>query len=288
MIVSQGHNITVDGNVRYYELDTPSNLFQSLGSGYPLVVILHGSAAGPADVRWESRFNELQALNGEFIAAYPRGWPAPTGLPYTWADGRNYASGAAPTINDVNFIDAMITEIQGLHTIDADHIYVCGYSNGAYMTTRLMQQLRTRFAAFGVLCGHRRPTDFLSAPPSPCPIIQFSGVQDLFVKYLGGTPIVPGAYQTPALPSVAVTRAAWTAFNGISSTPTFSHRFGDALLQQYAPDGDPGQYNLWSVDNAGHNWPGGNLEPGIPSLGSQNQDIWAAQEMWRFFKLHSA
>lgn len=291
MITRQARTFTHNSVTRYYELDISSKSIETFGNGLPLIVCLHGGAAGPADVRFESRFDDLQEENGEFIIAYPRGTTNAFGANYYWNDGRFFDDGSSPTAQDVGFINAVVDHVAASYDVDLDHVYLCGYSNGAYMTVRMMQESNDKFAAFGVLCGHRLPTYnqavSLGPPDRTCPFTQFSGVDDLFVKFLGGAPLVDPIHITPNLPSVATTRSTWATQYGVSTTPTKQTWYSaDVLLQQMGTPGAANEFNVWIVDNAGHNWPGGNIED-VPSLGEQNQDIWAAKEMWRFFKRHS-
>lgn len=291
MITRQARTFTHNSVTRYYELDIHSKSVETFGNGIPLILCLHGGGSQPSDVRFESRFDELQSENGEFMVAYPRGTTNSFGSGYYWNDGRKFDDGSSPTANDVGFIDAVVDHVAASYDVDLDHVYCCGYSNGAYMTVRMMQQSNDKYGAFGVLCGHRSPTYTgalaLGPPDRACPFVQFSGVDDLFVKFLGGAPIADPIHQTPNLVSVATARSAWATFNGVSTTPTkVTTISADVLMQQMGAFGAANEINVFVVDNAGHNWPGGNIED-LPSLGQQNQDIWAAKEMWRFFKRHA-
>lgn len=290
MITRQARTMTHASVSRYYELDISSKSVETFGNGIPLIVCLHGGGAQPSAVRFESRFDDLMEENGEFMVAYPRGTTNAFGSNYYWNDGRFFDDGSSPTADDVGFINAVVDHVAADYDVDLSHVYLCGYSNGGYMTVRMMQQSNAKFAAFSPLCGHRLPTYnqavSLGPPNRPCPMIQFSGVDDLYVKFLGGLPLIDPVHITPSLPSVATTRTAWQTQNDVPTTTTYTQQLGDALYQQYGDRGDPGEYAIWITDNAGHNWPGGNIED-IPSLGSQNTDIWAAKEMWRFFKAHT-
>lgn len=291
MITRLARVITHASVSRYYELDVHSRSVQTFGDGLPLILCLHGGGSTPDAVRWESRFDDLQRENGEFLAAYPRGTTNAFGAGYYWNDGRFFDDGSTPDADDVGFLNAVVDDVAAQFDVDLNHVYICGYSNGAYMTVRMMQESNDKFGAFGVLCGHRSPTYnqavSLGPPDRACPFVQFSGVDDLFVKFLGGAPIIDPIHTTPNLVSVATARSAWATHNGVSTTPTRQTWTGaDVLLQQMGAVGAANEFNVWIVDNAGHNWPGGNIED-VPSLGAQNQDIWAAKEMWRFFRRHS-
>ena len=52
------------------------------------------------------------------------------------------------------------------------------------------------------------------------------------------------------------------------------------------PDGT--EVVLWSLEDGGHTWPGGNLVPAEERLevGNVNRDISASEEIWKFFQRH--
>lgn len=287
MIQRQARTITHNSINRYYELDVSSKSIETFGNGIPLIVCLHGGGAQPSAVRFESRFDELMEENGEFMVAYPRGTTNAFASNYFWNDGRRFDDNSIPTADDVGFINAVVDQIAGEFDVDLDHVYLCGYSNGGYMTARMMQSSNAKFAAFSMMCGHRSPTytthQTYGPPSRACPIIQFSGTEDLFVKYDGGFPVADPVYATPSVVAVTTEVAAWLTHNGVSATAAETKVIGAATLQRYGTKGAAGQFNLWTLEGAGHNWPGGNIED-IPALGEQNTDIWAAQEMWRFFR----
>ncbi|MFO0898992.1 MAG: PHB depolymerase family esterase [Pirellulales bacterium] len=285
MITRQARTITHNSVSRYYEVDVPAKPVNVFGGGSPVIVCCHGGGSNPAAVRNESRFDELQALNGEFIMVYPRGTTNSFGSGYYWNDGRNFKDGSAQTADDVGFIETIVAQVASDFNGDLLHTYIAGYSNGAQMTHRLMHQASDTFAAGGTISGHRYPDAFFGDLPRPFPHIQFNGTSDLYGKYNGGTAIFDPVFETYTFPSAPNTRDAWALANGTVATAKIT-TINEAIEQQYDPGESGAGYTFWVLLNAGHNWPGGNTED-VPSLGSTNTDIWAAQEMWRFFKRYS-
>jgi len=285
VIQRQARTITHNSLSRYFELDVSSKSIEAFGNGLALIVCLHGGGSNPAAVRNQSRFYDLIEENGEFIVAYPRGTTNAFGSGYYWNDGRNFDDGSPQTADDVGFILAMIAAIAADFDVDADHTYICGYSNGAQMVHRLMHESADVFAAAGTISGHRLPDAFHGDVPRAFPHIQFSGTSDNFGKYNGGTAIFDPVFETYVFPSVPDTRDAWATANGCQ-TPARITVINDATEHRYLPGAAGAGYTLWVLDGAGHNWPGGNTED-LPVLGATNTDIWAAQEMWRFFRQYA-
>lgn len=285
MITRQARTITHNSVSRYYEVDVHSSPVQSLGVGIPIIVCCHGGGSNPAAVRNESRFDELQAQNGEFIMVYPRGTTNAFGSGYYWNDGRNFHDGTPQTADDVGFIKTILAQVASDFGGDLRHAYICGYSNGAQMTHRCMHQAQDVFAAGGTISGHRYPDAFFGALPRPFPHIQFNGTSDLYGKYNGGFAIIDPVFEPYNFPAAPDTRDAWALANGTVATAKIT-TINQAIEQRYDPGAAGAGYTFWALLNAGHNWPGGNTE-NVPSLGSTNTDIWGAQEMWRFFKQYS-
>ena len=58
---------------------------------------------------------------------------------------------------------------------------------------------------------------------------------------------------------------------------------------RYGPCKDDTEVVFWTLEDAGHTWPGGKLMPnvklfGMGELGHVNMDINASDLMWKFFK----
>lgn len=100
----------------------------SAGKQLPLLVSLHGTGANGAIqaslTRWTSFSDSLTASGGSFIAAFPDG----AGTLWLWGAENSY---------DVGFIFDVIQSVRETGCIDADSIYVDGWSEGSYMAQRM-------------------------------------------------------------------------------------------------------------------------------------------------------
>jgi polyhydroxybutyrate depolymerase len=101
-------------------------------SPMPLVVVLHGGKGSSNQAEKHTGFSRLAEKEG-FITAYPQG------LDRQWNDGREKVNSTAHKLktDDTGFILKMLGAIKASYKIDTSRIYVCGISNGGFMSMRL-------------------------------------------------------------------------------------------------------------------------------------------------------
>jgi polyhydroxybutyrate depolymerase len=75
----------------------------------------------------------------------------------------------------------------------------------------------------------------------------------------------------------------WASRNGCDSTPENIPAKGDASGVHYQHCKDDADVIFYTIDEGGHNWPGG---VPIPFVGKTSKDINASEVMWAFFKAH--
>ncbi|MFO7794706.1 MAG: alpha/beta hydrolase family esterase [Promethearchaeati archaeon] len=291
---SQNYEYTLeyDGDERYYFVHVPSSYNKNEKA--PLIIVFHGGGGHPGSIKYESEMDLVSDKN-KFIVVYPAG--TPTNELYKnrlliWNDGRNFSDGTPNNVDDVGFVEEILKDIKEKFNIDDRMVYACGFSNGAQFTYRLSKQMTDTFAAISTVAGQRPANDTFDTPPSrPISIMQFSGLNDPISPYNGGPPTVgeplleANAY--PVIDSID----SWVEFNGCSKLPE-EKRIGDALMKKYISYENNTEVILWTLEDAGHTWPGGNVDPNVEFLrlgdmGGINEDIHASELMWEFFKTHS-
>jgi polyhydroxybutyrate depolymerase len=162
--------------------------------------------------------------------------------------------------------------------VDDKRIYVCGFSNGAFMTYRLGAELSERIAAIAVVegtIGAKEPTGSILKIPNPSrpiPIIAFHGKEDRAVPYNGGV----GVDGIDFL-SVADSISFWVKLDGCNITPktTTSHN-GNIVETDYTGGIGCSEVVLITIGNGKHDWPNAALP---------NQ-ISATDLIWEFFMKH--
>ena len=236
----------------------------------PLVLNLHGSGGDAAQQEAFAGMDSVAEAN-QFIVAYPEGAIA-LGGGFAWnVPGQPLlGGGAVPTdaADDVAFFAQAIAFLQQRYAIDPHRIFVTGMSGGARMTSQLGCDLATTVAAIAPVAGLRFP--------SPCngtravPVVAFHGTADTVNPYDGGGQ----PYWTYSVPSA---EAQWGAHDGCDSSPATSPATANVTLTAYGDCTGGAAVALYTVDGAGHEWPGA---PGQTPL------INASATMWSFFNLH--
>lgn len=250
----------------------------------PVVMDLHGHTEPVTFHKNASGLGRFGNTHG-FITLTPAG----SGPPPKWETTEGSA--------DIQFLLDLMDEIEATLCVDRRREFVTGYSNGAFVTSLFACQLADRFAAFAPVAGIRNPPN--CNPSRPVPIIAFHGIADEWIAYNGG--YGPGPYSLPpaetqellrsgeatysdlSIPEVA---AAWAARNGCDATPTEEQVTDTVTLTKYTCP-DRADVELYSIEGAGHTWPGSKSFVGLRSyIGPTDLSINADALMWKFFQQH--
>jgi polyhydroxybutyrate depolymerase len=86
-------------------------------------------------------------------------------------------------MQDIDFFEAMISEISSNYTVDASRIYAVGYSLGSMFSYELACQMSTRFAAIASFAGTMPVTPKSCNPERNIPIMHIHGVNDPIIAY---------------------------------------------------------------------------------------------------------
>src|SRR5476651_1821166 len=138
----------------------------------PVIISLHGGFASPKGMFHLADFRPI-AEKEKFIVVCPAS-------KNIWHDGADIGG-----IDDVKFIDQLITYIINTYHADASRIYVTGISNGGFMTSRLACQLHQRIAAIAVVAATLDEGEGYDLV-SPLPVMYIHGTKDPVVSIGGG------------------------------------------------------------------------------------------------------
>jgi len=254
----------------------------------PVVMVLHGGSGNYQSVQGFTQMNPVSNQN-DFLAVYPQGiGVAPPG--YSWADGRNTSADQAG-IDDVGFISKLVDSLTVDYNIDTARVYVCGFSNGGFMTQRLACEIPHLFAAVGGL-GCSMDIDLIEScsPGQAVPMAYFAGTSDPEVPYAGG------AMNNPVVtPVVAVDTAVqfWVDNNNCQTAEplvnipnTVESDNSTVEFYKYSDCDCNAEVHFYKILNGGHTWPGVPI-PQFPLLGNTNEDIHASFQLWDFFSQHA-
>lgn len=275
---SSDHTVSVDhdGRTRTCILHVPPSYVE--GSPVPLVLLLHGGGGNGAQAQASYRMDPVADREG-FIVAYPNG-TGRFGSVLTWNAANCCSYAYENGVDDVGFIDALITEIERTHSIDPRRIYVTGMSNGGMMTYRLGCRLAGRIAAIAPVAGALNETT--CEPADPLPVIVFHGTGDRHVPYEGG--VGPDTLYPRVDESVQSAIDFWVGRDGcVTPAGTSTSPSGNIVTDTYGGGIRGTEVVLVTIVDGGHAWPGGR---GSATGDEPTQEISASETMWAFFARH--
>jgi polyhydroxybutyrate depolymerase len=207
----------------------------------------------------------------ESLSNNPRSWNS-GGL-----TGRGYSN-----VNDVGFVNAAIDRVQADFLVDADRIYVTGFSNGAAMAFRVGVELSDLIAAIAPVSNSFLANgDRLKRPVS---LLMIWGTADPLSPFEGGK--VRRAGQLTFRPSAEDSWKRWGQLLHCSLvSQTFYDRNG-VKGQKFTSCWMGADAVLYTVDGMGHNWPGGRSFLPERIVGKKSNAIDATDLIWEFFVRH--
>jgi len=300
-VTDQRVTVEVGGTQRWYLLDvpatdTPSPVPSAAGTApgsapRPLVLDFHGLAEGATLHSATSRFGVLGQQDG-FVVAFPNG----TGSPVHW----NTAQTGNP---DLDFVTALLQQVESTQCIDTSRVYASGFSDGAFFVSLLACTMSDRFAAIVAVsglqldrpCRTTRPVPILTFHGTADPILYFNGgvgtgtLNRLLGGGSGGSPT--GSSTTTTLPKANLhgagepaTVQAWAVKDGCDPHPTDTRQSSQIIVRRYAcPVGTDVVFTI--VLGGGHAWPGSRFSQKISSLtGFTTFQVNATDDAWSFFR----
>jgi poly(3-hydroxybutyrate) depolymerase len=153
----------INRTIRRYVAWLPRSATERMRRGHsaPLVVMLHGSSGTGEQFLNHSGWKEKARRKG-FIAAFPTGMKyvidsdGPVHLSTKWASyglEDDVDETQTPPTDDVAFLFNVVYDISHSTAVDADRVYLSGFSNGGSMCMRAALELTDIFHAFGCNAG---------------------------------------------------------------------------------------------------------------------------------------
>ncbi len=259
---------------------------QVLTAAAPLLIVFHGSNQTGEKMRAFSGqvFDELVEQHG-FVVVYPDGYKG------HWNDARlasNFPTRRAG-IDDVAFTSALINELRAQYTIDADKVYIAGYSNGGQMVIRLIHEWPYPFAGALIIAATQPAAENFPAyaKETSLPLLLIHGTADPLVPYNGGMASLWGLNPRGLGLSASETARYYARRNHIAAEPVTS-----ALVpaSKHAPAvtvetySAPGAYpvKLVSIVGGGHVVPNPYKRAAF-ILGRTATHVNSAALLWDFF-----
>jgi polyhydroxybutyrate depolymerase len=252
-------SIVSGGTTRVYRLHVPAG--STATTPLPVVLNFHGRYGTAIE---QEQYSGLLPVSDreDFLLLTPDGTGDPTG----WSAGATPPNG----VDDVRLVNDLLDTVERELCVDAGRVYATGFSNGAFMSSRLACEMSDRIAAFAPVGGVDFPASGCGAP---VPMLAFHGTDDEVVPLRGGQ--VRGWMYAGA----DVAMDAWAAQNGCLAANARTVPLGRTVART-SYQGCQAEASMVFVQGGGHTWPGARDNPG---LGSTTHDISAAELIWTFF-----
>jgi polyhydroxybutyrate depolymerase len=220
----------------------------------PLVVVLHGRNSTPAQELVRTGLTDL-AADGSAVLAYPAGiglsWNATTGC---------CATAAKQHVNDVAFLQVLLTAIERHVPVDPSRIYLVGYSNGG----------RLALTAACAVPGIAGVATYGTAEPARCAAGRTP--PPVFIGYGSADPHAAPGYVPGHGTTGPGTAADWRSVEGCADAPSITTA-GPATVTEWTSCRGDGRVALVRWDGLTHRWPGAGVVP---------PDATGRALMWRF------
>lgn len=261
---------------RPYKLHVPPGYDASKPT--PLLFMFHGYGADGDIEEGYMQITTASDAHG-FLYAYGNGTMSvpPDGGPGSrfWNATNACCDFYDPSIDDVQYFDAMLIDVRSKYNVDPKRIFVLGHSNGGFMSHRLACDRSSTVAAIFSLAGAQWYDLGKCTPSERVSVVEIHGDADDTIVYDGGT--TQGG-QYPAAPTTVTD---WGTRNGCTGALTDTGQtldvvatIGGSETHVAAFQGCPAgvDVQLWTMQGAGH----------IPIF---NQPDWG-ERVWGFLSAH--
>lgn len=264
------------GRTRTYRVFVPSSYTPDTPA--PLVVGLHGGFGSGEQFERANGLDPALSARG-MLGVFPDGVAGPVSGVRTWNAGNCCAYSLAASVDDVGFIQKLVSRVRRQYSVDPDRVYAIGHSNGAMMSYRLACDLPGVFAAIAPVEGAIDDTH-PCRPRHPMNVLIIHGLRDLNVPYEGGIGV---GYSRVDYASVTQAVDRWRRINHCEG-PSSVTVDGDLRTKDAQGCDADGAVRLRSLADGNHEWPGGADRAFI--AGSPSDSLDATADALDFFLAH--
>src|SRR6056300_19966 len=236
---------------RYYYIQLAHPEAEGLSS---VLFNLHGYGSDAIEQMNYTNFNNL-ANNKEnnFILIHPQGAPLNTALTSSASHWNSGGWTIGSTVDDVDFIDTIISLVSQKYNLNQNRIYSTGMSNGGFMSYHLACNLSSKIAAVASVTGSMSSETYESCNPDhPTSILQVHGSIDVTVPFQGNSAL--------GMRSVNDVMDYWKLYNACDVDPTsiIIDYFDIEIAVQhdtYSNCLNDVHVELYKIEGMGHTWP---------------------------------
>lgn len=197
--------VAVGSLERRYVLHVPATV--QVGRPAPLIIDFHGAGGSGDDQLQDSPYPPVTDREG-VIMAFPDGVNGPIGR--AW----NVGPCCVPGVDDLAFVDALLTDVVTRACIDVERVYAVGVLTGGGMAHYLACERADAFAAVAPAAFDLAEETVEDCKPTrPVGVVAFRGTADERVPYEGGSSmLVPNMSMTFLGAEASFER--WASING--------------------------------------------------------------------------
>lgn len=208
-------SMAFDGLRRTYLTYVP----KGLRPGAPLVVVMHGSGEGAAEIRVGTGYGfERLADEHGFALVYPNAYT------FDWNDcskvGDFSVNGRG--VDDVGFLGALVAKLVPEINVDRRRVFAVGVSSGGSMSIRLALEAPSWFRAVAAVSANvPTPDNFKCTPRGPgTSVMVMNGTKDPLVPFEGGESSLLGLFfKSGDVRSSRASAQYFADLNAIAGTP---------------------------------------------------------------------
>lgn len=267
-----------DGKERTVLLHVPTSYDPT--KGVPLILGFHGYGGNAEQMREQTGF-DAEADKRGFVVAYVLG----TGIASKGFNAGDCCGAPAWTsdTDDLGLARQIVTTLSAQYCVDPKRVFNAGFSNGGFMSYRLACEASDVFAAVASVSGVLGVEPEACKPERPVPLIHIHGTRDRTVPYEGGG--AAGGLGTLAgirFRSVADSVATFRQLGECDEASSEVLTAGDTRCEEWKGCKAGARYELCTVTDGGHQWPGGKATP----VGGKRSDFAATKTILDFFEAH--
>ena len=240
----------------------------------PLVFVCHGYTGTAQGIMNYSEFNNLATEFG-FAVCYPQGIEDSYGSTF-FNVGYDFQNNE--TVDDVAFLEDLISLFSADNSIDSDKVFCTGMSNGGDFCYLLACEASESFRGVAPVSGMIMQDIMDNCSPSQnVGILEIHGTQDNVTYYNGDYNNQDGWGAYPSIPATIdfFVDLYDLELNSTGNFPNISNNDGSTVsYEKYGVDEECAKVWLYTVNGGGHDWPG--------AYG--NMDIDSSREAWLFFE----
>lgn len=239
-VVVDEQELTLNGRTRRYLTISPRT--PPPAEGHPVVMVLHGLGVDARAMSRAAAWRAAVARDG-FVAVFPQG------VENSWNLGPCCVPASLLGVPDLAFLDQLLDELVARPELDAERVYLTGFSNGALMAYELACRRSETFAAVAPMAGANLTG---CEPTSPLSLQHMHSDTDLVVPFEGGVAL-GSLLIIDSFPSVPGGVASWAAADGCAPEPVVE-RDDDVERRRWADCDDGTEVELILVPGVGHEW----------------------------------